>query len=97
MLKNSDNKESKLYVITNTNEGIAFSLFLLILDNINQKRKLHANNTRNHRVSQVSLHICARARKNQIVYLSLIYLHYMMKICKIYKIYGSMLFVFTPY
>lgn len=59
MLKNSDNKESKLYVITNTNE--AFSLFLLILDNINQKRKLHANNTRNHRVSQVSLHICARA------------------------------------
>lgn len=68
MLKNSDNKESKLYVITNTNE--AFSLFLLILDNINQKRKLHANNTRNHRVSQVSLHICARARKNQIVYLS---------------------------
>lgn len=71
MLKNSDNKESKLYVITNTNnEGIAFSLFLLILDNINQKRKLHANNTRNHRVSHVSLHICARARKNQIVYLS---------------------------
>lgn len=68
MLKNSDNKESKLYVITNTNE--AFSLFLLISDNINQKRKLHANNTRNHRVSQVSLHICARARKNQIVYLS---------------------------
>lgn len=68
MLKNSDNKESKLYVITNTNE--AFSLFLLILDNINQKRKLHANNTRNHRVSQFSLHICARARKNQIVYLS---------------------------
>lgn len=68
MLKNSDNKESKLYVITNTNE--AFSLFLLILDNINQKRKVHANNTRNHRVSQVSLHICARARKNQIVYLS---------------------------
>lgn len=68
MLKNSENKESKLYVITNTNE--AFSLFLLILDNINQKRKLHANNTRNHRVSQVSLHICARARKNQIVYLS---------------------------
>lgn len=68
MLKNSDNKESKLYVITNTNE--AFSLFLLILDNIIQKRKLHANNTRNHRVSQVSLHICARARKNQIVYLS---------------------------
>lgn len=68
MLKNSDNKESKLYVITNTND--AFSLFLLILDNINQKRKLHANNTRNHRVSQVSLHICARARKNQIVYLS---------------------------
>lgn len=68
MLKNSDNKESKLYVITNTNE--AFSLFLLILDNINQKRKLHANNTRNHRVSQVSLHICARALKNQIVYLS---------------------------
>lgn len=68
MLKNSDNKEPKLYVITNTNE--AFSLFLLILDNINQKRKLHANNTRNHRVSQVSLHICARARKNQIVYLS---------------------------
>lgn len=68
MLKNSDNKESKLYVITNTNE--AFSLFLLILDNINQKRKLHANNTPNHRVSQVSLHICARARKNQIVYLS---------------------------
>lgn len=61
MLKNSDNKEPKLYVITNTNE--AFSLFLLILDNINQKRKLHANNTRNHRVSQVSLHICARARK----------------------------------
>lgn len=48
----------------------AFSLFLLILDNINQKRKLHANNTRNHRVSQVSLHICARARKKQIVYLS---------------------------
>lgn len=68
MLKNSENKESKLYVITNTNE--AFSLFLLILDNINQKRKLHANNTRNHRVSQVSLHICARARKKQIVYLS---------------------------
>lgn len=68
MLKNSDNKESKLYVKTNTNE--AFSLFLLILDNINQKRKLHANNTRNHRVSQVSLHICARERKNQIVYLS---------------------------
>lgn len=68
MLKNSDNKKSKLYVITNTNE--AFSLFLLILDNINQKRKLHANNTRNHRVSHVSLHICARARKNQIVYLS---------------------------
>lgn len=68
MLKNSDNKESKLYVITNTNE--AFSLFLLILDNINQKRKLHANNTRDHRVSQVSVHICARARKNQIVYLS---------------------------
>lgn len=68
MLKNSDNKESKLYVITNTNE--AFSLFLLILDNINQKRKLHVNNTRNHRVSQVSVHICARARKNQIVYLS---------------------------
>lgn len=68
MLKNSDNKEPKLYVITNTNE--AFSLFLLILDNINQKRKLHANNTRNHRVSQVSLHICARARKKQIVYLS---------------------------
>lgn len=68
MLKNSENKESKLYVITNTNE--AFSLFLLILDNINQKRKLHANNTRNHRVSQVSFHICARARKNQIVYLS---------------------------
>lgn len=68
MLKNSDNKESKLYVITNTSE--AFSLFLLILDNINQKRKLHANNTRNHRVLQVSLHICARARKNQIVYLS---------------------------
>lgn len=68
MLKNFDNKESKLYVITNTNE--AFSLFLLILDNINQKRKLHANNTRNHRVSHVSLHICARARKNQIVYLS---------------------------
>lgn len=68
MLKNSDNKESKLYVITNTNE--AFSLFLLILDNINQKRKLHANNTVNHRVSHVSLHICARARKNQIVYLS---------------------------
>lgn len=71
MLKNSDNKESNLYVITNTNEGIAFSLFLLILDNINQKRKLHANNTRNHRVSQVSVHICARARENnQIVYLS---------------------------
>lgn len=68
MFKNSDNKESKLYVITNTNE--AFSLFLLILDNINQKRKLHANNTRDHRVSQVSVHICARARKNQIVYLS---------------------------
>lgn len=68
MLKNSDNKESKLYVITNTNE--AFSLFLLILDNINQKRKLHANNTRDHRVSQVSVHICARARKNQIVNLS---------------------------
>lgn len=68
MLKNSDNKESKLYVITNTNE--AFSLFLLILDDINQKRKLHANNARDHRVSQVSLHICARARKNQIVYLS---------------------------
>lgn len=68
MLKNSDNKESKLYVITNTNE--AFSLFLLILDNINQKRKVHANNTRDHRVSQVSVHICARARKNQIVYLS---------------------------
>lgn len=68
MLKNSDNKEPKLYVITNTNE--AFSLFLLILDNINQKRKVHANNTRDHRVSQVSVHICARARKNQIVYLS---------------------------
>lgn len=76
MLKNSDNKESKLYVITNTNEGIAFSLFLLILDNINQKRKLHANNTRNHRVSQVSLHICARARvKTRLcIYLKFIYI-----------------------
>lgn len=76
MLKNSDNKESKLYVITNTNEGIAFSLFLLILDNINQKRKLHANNTRNHRVSQVTLHICAPARvKTRLcIYLKFIYI-----------------------
>lgn len=74
MLKNSDNKESKLYVITNTNEGIAFSLFLLILDNINQKRKLHANNTRNHRVSQVSLHICARVKTRLCIYLKFIYI-----------------------
>lgn len=60
MFKEHDNREWTLYVITNTNEGMAFSLFLLTLDNINQKRKLHANNTRDYRVPQVSIHMRVR-------------------------------------
>lgn len=75
MLKNSDNKESNLYVITNTNEGIAFSLFLLILDNINQNRKLHANNTRDHRVSQSHYtYVRARVKTRLCIYLKFIYI-----------------------
>lgn len=49
MFKERDNKESKLYVIQYKWKDHVF-IFLLTLDDINQKQKLHANNTRDCRV-----------------------------------------------